>query len=300
LATLLVAFPDGLAPRSRRDRLIGRSIIALMALITVVSAASNPVAADTASGQTVTYPNPLGVALVPKAASDWGFIPVILTIAGCVLWMWRRQRREEGEARRRYTLVLYSFSVLVVALLFGILLADTFGEAAWLPAYLAWFAVPVAFAVAVVRHGLYGVDRLVRRTVTYGLVGAIVATVYVVAVVSLPRLLGESNDLVIAASTLAAAVVFNRARRRIRSAVDHRFDRAKYDAVNEVDVFAERLKNSVALNGVVDDFSAVVHRTVAPSTAAVWLRPSRPDSSRSRSLERVENGGRNVAGTGSG
>jgi hypothetical protein len=269
MGALLVVFPDGLSNRSERDRRIGRRIISTLAVATLLAAASNPVGASDASGR---FSNPLGLHLVPKAASDRGFIPVLLVMVGCVVWLWRRQRREQGEVRRRYTLVLYAFAVLVVSVVFGLAFSAVIGDAAWLGAFVGWLALPIAFAYAVIRHGLYGVDRLVRRSVSYGLVAIVVAGVYVAPVILLPRLLGESNDLVIAASTLGAAAAFNPVRRRIQTAVNHRFDRARYDAENEVGLFAGRLTNEVALGPVVDDLQDVIQRTVAPSIAWVWLR----------------------------
>ncbi len=269
MGALLVVFPDGLSDRSERDRRIGRRIISTLAVATLLAAASNPVEASDTSGQ---FSNPLGLHLVPKAASDLGFIPVLLVMVGCVVWLWRRQRREQGEVRRRYTLVLYAFAVLVVSVAFGLAFSAVIGDAAWLGAFVGWLALPIAFAYAVIRHGLYGVDRLVRRSVSYGLVAIVVAGVYVAPVLLLPRLLGESNDLVIAASTLGAAAAFNPVRRRIQTAVNHRFDRARYDAEKEVGLFAGRLTNEVALGPVVDDLQGVIQRTVAPSIAWVWLR----------------------------
>jgi hypothetical protein len=275
MGTLLVVFPDGLSHRSGRDRRIGRRIIGTLAAMTLLAAGTNPVGA-TENGASGQFSNPLGLHLVPQAASDFGFLPVVLLMVGCVVWLWRRQRRERGEARRRYTLVLYTFAMLVVGLLFGLAFSAVIGQGAWLGAYLGWFAVPVAFAYAIVRHGLYGVDRLVRRTVNYGLVAVVVATVYVVPVLLLPGLLGQSNDLVITASTLSAAAAFNPVRRRVQQAVDRRFDRAKYDAEHEVDGFASRLTHEFTRAALVAELLGVLHRTLSPDSAAVWLKDMTP------------------------
>ncbi len=277
MGALLVVFPDGLSHRSERDRRIGRGIIATLAGLTLLSAASSPVEASD-YGVTGRFPNPLGFDLVPKAVSDVGFIPVIFMMLGCVVWLGRRHGREHGEVRRRYTLVLYAFWLLVLGLVFGILLSGVIGDRAWFGALIGWLTLPVAFAFAVVRQGLYGVDRLVRRSVSYGLVAIVVTFVYVIPVVLLPRLLGESNDLVVAGSTLAAAAVFSPVRRRIQRAVDHRFDRARYDAEREIDIFTERLTDEVALTAVVEQLQGVIHQTVAPSIAAVWLREPRTEA----------------------
>ncbi len=271
IAALLVAFPDGLSHRPERDRRTGHRIVGFMSVLTVLAAMSSPVEVDAVNGDVSSFPNPL-VRLVPVVYSGVVYIPIFILLLGCVVWMWRRQRREHGEERRRYTFVLYAFSLLVVALIFGISLTETLGDIAWIGAFVCWYLLPAAFAFAVVRHGLYGVDRLVRRTVSYGLVGLMVGAVYVTPVLLLPRLLGKSNDLVIAASTLAAAAAFNPLRRRIQRSVDHRFDRARYDAEQEVDHFSERLSDEVALGTVVDDLWGVLRETVAPSIAGIWLR----------------------------
>ncbi len=135
-----------------------------------------------------------------------------------------------------------------------------------------FWSLPASIAIAVTRYRLYEIDRFLSRTVTYALVAAVIALVYAVPVVLLPRLLGESNDLVIAGSTLAAAAAFTPARRRIQRAVDRRFDRARYDAEREVDAFTSRLTGEIELITVTGDLDDVVRRTLAPSTSALWLR----------------------------
>jgi hypothetical protein len=280
IAGFLAAFPDGLSPRPERDRRIAYRIVGSMTVLTVLAAMSSPLEVNTWAGDTLSFPNPL-VQLVPATVNGVAFIPIFVLLIGCIVWMWRRRRREYGEERRRYTLVLYAFAVLIVAVVLGIGLVETLGDIAWMGARIGWPLLPIAFAYAVIRHGLYGVDRLVRRTVSYGGVAAVVAAVYVIPVLLLPRILGESNDLVIAASTLAAAAVFNPVRRRIQRAVDHRFDRARYDAEHEVDLFTGRLTDEVALDTVVNDLWGVLQKTVAPSVAAIWLR--RPGDDREAS-----------------
>ncbi|RPI26226.1 MAG: hypothetical protein EHM57_00445 [Actinobacteria bacterium] len=270
VVALLVVFPDGIGARSGRERALGWSLIGVMATLLALAIVSSPVGGGE-GGVSQTYPNPLGFGLVPQQIVEDGFLLVFAIILFSVAWMWRRQRREEGTERRRYTLVLFSFALLIVALLFGIGLFETIGEGAWLPAYLLWLWLPIAFSVAVLRHGLYGLDRIVSRTVTYGLVAVVVAAVYVIPVVLLPTVLGE-DDLVTAAATLMAAAVFNPVRHRIQDIVDRRFNRARYQADRELQAFAVRLRSQTALDQVVEDLHRVVERTLQPSSAAVWIR----------------------------
>jgi hypothetical protein len=270
VVALLVAFPDGLGARSRGDRRFGWALIGTMGIFVSLAAVSTPVGGGDVAGGFAPYPNPLGVDLVPKVLVDAGFIAAFIVIMAAVLSMWRRQRAEQGTARRRYTLVLFSFALLISALIIGITLSGELGDWVWLPALLAWLWLPFAFAVAVLRHGLYGLDRIVSRTVTYGVVALIVAIVYTVPVVALPTFFGQ-NAVVIAAATFLAAAVFNPVRRRVQHAVDIRFNRSRYEADLEVEAFAQRLRTQAELDLVVSDLYEVVERTLQPLSTAVWI-----------------------------
>jgi len=138
--------------------------------------------------------------------------------------------------------------------------------------------LPVAVGVAMFRYRLYEIDRIVSRTVSYGLLSAALIGLYLLVVALLRPLLEPltgSSTLAVAASTLAVAAVFNPARRRLQSVVDRRFDRARYDAGRAVDAFARRLRNQVDLDEISAGLCATVIATVAPARVAVWLnRPA--------------------------
>jgi hypothetical protein len=80
-----------------------------------------------------------------------------------------------------------------------------------------------------------------------------------------------NSSLAVAASTLAVAAVFNPIRRRLQTAVDRRFDRARYDAARAVDAFAARLRTQVDLDEVTAGLRDTVVATVAPTRVGVWL-----------------------------
>ncbi|CAN5766601.1 hypothetical protein BH23ACT5_BH23ACT5_02350 [soil metagenome] len=265
VVALLILFPDGTRGRSEGERRFGRALMLIMGAMLLLAVVSDPVGGSDGPD----YSNPLGIALVPRALIETGYLLAFLVIAVAVVWLGRRQRQEAGEQRRRYTLILYSFALLLAALVLGISLGAT--DLAWLPAAGLWLWIPVAFAIAVVRHGLYGMDRLVSRTVTYVVVGVAVSLVFAVPAVVVPSLFGVSSDLAVASATLASAALFNPLRRRVRHAADQRFHRTRFDAELEASDFSTRLRTIHGFDKVSVELQRVVARTIQPASVSVWL-----------------------------
>ena len=78
---------------------------------------------------------------------------------------------------------------------------------------LALPCLPVSVAVAVLRYRLWELDRLVSRTLTYTLVTALLAGLYLLVVVAITRLAQDAGSLAVAAATLSAAAAFAPLRR---------------------------------------------------------------------------------------
>lgn len=131
--------------------------------------------------------------------------------------------------------------------------------------------LPVAVAVAILRHRLYDIDRIVSRTVSYAVVTALLVGIYVMGVFLLQRVVPASSDLAVAASTLAAAAAFNPIRRRVQSAVDRRFNRARYDAVRTVEQFSERVRIAADATDLTAELQRVAASVMEPAHLSVWL-----------------------------
>jgi len=138
-------------------------------------------------------------------------------------------------------------------------------------------AIPTAVGIAILRYRLYDIDRIINRTLVYGLLSAMLAGVYAAVVLVLGQLFGglgaEPPSWAVAGATLAVAALFQPARRRIQALVDRRFNRRRYDAARTVDAFAVRLRDQVDLDVLGAELLAVVDQTVEPTTASLWLRP---------------------------
>lgn len=138
-------------------------------------------------------------------------------------------------------------------------------------AMLAVIGVPVAIGVAILRYRLYEIDRLVSRTVAYGLLTAVLLASYFGLVFVMRDLLPFSGSLPIALSTLAVAAVFAPLRRWIQSWVDRRFNRSRYDPEQVVDRFGEVLHSQAAVEDLHDELKMLVATTLEPSQVSLWL-----------------------------
>jgi hypothetical protein len=138
--------------------------------------------------------------------------------------------------------------------------------------------LPIAAGVAILRYRLYEIDRLLNRTLVYGLVTVLLAGVYAGLVLVLGQLSGGVADgtpsWVVAGATLAVAALFQPARRRIQRVVDRRFNRRRYDATRTVEAFSARLRDQIDLDTLTAELLAGVDQTVEPTSASLWLRPA--------------------------
>ncbi len=144
--------------------------------------------------------------------------------------------------------------------------------------------LPLATGAAILRYRLYDLDRIVSRTLAYGLLTVLLGGGYAGVVLGLGQLLGRDSPLVVATATLAVAAAFQPARRRIQAVVDRRFDRRRYDAARTIAVFSARLRQQVDLDTLTAELLGVVEDTMQPASVSLWLRPSVSTSAERRSI----------------
>ena len=195
---------------------------------------------------------------------------------GFVGYQVRSWRRSAGERRQQVKWLASGAVVTIVSAIIAVSFSSS-GPTSTLLDWadnLAWFglaALPVSMGVGILRYRLYEIDRLISRTLAYAAVTALLVGVYAGLVLLSTHVLSLNSPVAVAASTLAAAALFNPLRRRVQRFVDRRFNRARYDAELTVTAFAARLKDAVDLGSVRADLTSVVQDTLEPSHVSLWL-----------------------------
>jgi hypothetical protein len=275
---VLLLTPTG-SPPSPRWRWWARSMVALPILLLVVVTLA-PGRLDPRY-QALGGPFDLrGLGGVLLVANQLGLAVTtvgMVAAAGSLVWRFRRARGLERLQLRwvawAAVLVVLSGVVVLAALAIGV------GGAA---ALLGWgvgvgaAVLPLAVGAAILRYRLYELDRIVSRTLAYGLLTLLLGGGYAAVVLGLGRLLPQGSSLAVAAATLAVAAVVQPARRRVQAAVDRRFNRRRYDAVRTIQAFSARLRQQVDLDTLTVELLAVVEQTMQPTQAWLWLRPQPP------------------------
>ncbi len=277
LGLSLLLFPDGRLP-SPRWRVVLALLLTGMGMLTVAGLFTP--GAGAAPFEAIV--NPIGVPgtrELLRVVDTVGWLLVVAGIALSATALIVRLRRSHGIERQQLKLVLAAGSVAAIVTAF--LMATFFiRPAGHLPVRMALLGLvlasfPVAAGIAILRYGLFEIDRILSRTISYAMVTAVLGAAYV-GLVLLGQALFSSfaggSNLAIAVSTLVVAAMFLPVRSRVQGFVDRRFYRHRYDAERTLRGFGERVKERIDLTGLETDLVRVITETIEPAHASVWLR----------------------------
>ncbi len=229
----------------------------------------NPLGVESAEGPLQLVQTLTGVVAAPV---------LILAVQASVVVRFRRARGEERQQLKWFTFIVAAELVLIPGL-GGVAeqVAPVLGELVVFPVTVS--LIPVAIGVAVLKYRLYDIDRVINRTLVYGLLTVLLGAIYTAGVFGLGQLLnpvtGESA-LAVAAATLAVAALFQPARRRIQAVVDRRFNRRRYDAAKTIEAFSTRLRDHIDLDTLSSELLAIVDQTMEPTRVSLGFDPPHP------------------------
>jgi hypothetical protein len=228
----------------------------------------------TSGGDLTLIDHPVGT------ARAWGLVQTIFfPVLGLSLLVWLarelpRYRSATGDYRQQLKILIAGAVTSAVSGFFLIGFSDRHGVWAIVVgvATVGLTALPVSLGIAVLKYRLYDIDRLISRTITYALVSAGLVAVFLGLVVLTTRVLPFSSPVGVAASTLAAAALFNPLRVRIQRLVDRRFNRARYSAERTVEALGLRLRDALDVDEVESGLLEAIASAFEPSSVSVWTR----------------------------
>lgn len=275
---LILVFPSGDLPSGRWRRYVwaaGSACILLMSWFVV-----RPVAYSVDGVN--SYPNPLGIdALGDFDAWVMGLLRGLLVVfaVAAVVQAVFAYRGADRVRRLQVKWVVAPALLMPPMFILGTLLegigpgSRELSNVVTMTAILAGGnGIAAGIGFAVFRHNLYGIDKLVSRTVSYAVVVVVLAMAYVALVTALTAFLAPEDPLVVAMGTLAVAALFNPVRRRVQAWVDRRFNRIRYDAERLIGGFTDTLRQRVDTVELVDGWVDVVEETMQPSALGVWVK----------------------------
>jgi hypothetical protein len=254
-----------------------------LAVATAATLASMLVAGPIDSYRSVDSPvgAPHALAGLVSAIDQQGGVllapPVLIASLAALVARWRRSR---GIERQQMKWLLYSGALPVTGFSLSFVLGAVVGEgllvdAVFVTAFASLMLIPASVAVAILRHRLYEIDRVISRTLVYAALTVVLGAAYaglVLAGQAVFSAFAGGGNLAIAVSTLVVAALFLPLRGRVQQLVDRRFYRRRYDAQRTLEAFGARLREEIDLRALGDDLRRVVTETMQPAHLSLWLR----------------------------
>jgi hypothetical protein len=281
---MTLVFPSGRLPPGRW-RAAGIAAVAVMGVIGVLQP-FGPWLQILPAGSKVesVVPNPYAVPGMPDVGVGTLQAAMAVVVVVGVVGMLVRFRRSSGLERVQYRWLVSGVVVVAVGTAVWVVttqflgLEEDHGFAALAIVAVTYPALPAAIAIAVLRYRLYEIDRIISRTISYAVVTGILVVAFGGTVIVLQSALAaftHGATLAVAASTLLAASLLQPVRRRVQSAIDRRFDRARYDSLRLEATFSDRLRGEVDLSAVTAELRRTVRVGLSPSRTEIWVRDPR-------------------------
>ena len=265
LATfLLLVFPTGRLLSRRWLPVAWLSVASLLIVLLATAFAPGTLSSITDAAR------PIEIDFLLFTHGEWAWTGVLL--AGLLAIVSEVVRYRSGDAVERQQLRWFVAGVPIFVTSF---FWEPSSDALAVLVALGIASLPVAAGIAILRYHLYDLDLVLKRTLVYGVLSALLLGLYFGIVIALQQVFSSfagGSDLAIAGSTLAVAALFRPARRRIQMLVDRRFYRRRYDAERTLEAFSARLREEIDLDALGAELRGVVQETMQPAHVSLWLR----------------------------
>ena len=277
MLVLVLLFPDGRLPSRRWQPVLWVAAAALVLMLAPIAIAAWAYRGPTLVAVPKIDPaldNSIAIAFTLMAIGTAMSLLVALAAVGAVVV---RFRRSSGIERQQ----LKWFASAGAAEIGALLMSSAIVVRPPLDALVAIVIlplVPIATAIALLRYRLYEIDRIISRTISYGLVTGLLLAAYAGLILLLQGPLDQvtgGDTVSVALSTLAVAALFQPVLRRVRRIVDRRFDRGRYDTDRTASAFADRLRDEVDLANLSRELDTTIRDAIAPRSLGIWRRASR-------------------------
>jgi hypothetical protein len=277
----ILLFPDGRLTSRAWRWLLGAYLVSAAALVAdqlaigLSAIIEQRVGIDSSGYLTSPSPRILSSGIARAAA----VMLIAFVLASALAFVGRQvvsYRHASGEPRQQLKWVMCGAAITAVSIFAFVAGGNPHGLVARLLVGASVFglaALPLGIGVGILKYRLYEIDRLISRTLAYAIVTGLLVGVYFGVVALTTRALPLSSPVGVAASTLAAAALFNPLRRHVQRLVDRRFNRARYDAEATLATFTTQLRDAIDLDSVGSALVHVVIRAVEPAHASLWINP---------------------------
>ena len=272
---LLLLFPDGHLPSPRWRWFSWACGIGLALVMVAIWFLPGPFT-DSGFPDVV---NPIGIEALEPVLDAMivliVFAPAIL-LGGAVGLVLRMRRTADDVVRHQIRWLAYvaAWIAAIYVLAFIPALGNEATWTGWIQtiAVSSFSLIPIAIGIAVLRYRLYDIDVVIRKTVVFAFMAAVIAAVYVGLMVGVGTLVGSSQSPVL--SALAAAVValvFQPVRARARRFADRVVYGKRATPYEVMATFGDQLAGTYSADDVLARTARVLGEGVGADRARVWL-----------------------------
>ena len=279
---LLLLFPDG--------RLKSRRWLVVLSLALTVFAGFvlGTVFADTLNaGSTPPTPTPKNPFAYPPIGhslyflvANTGFAIYAGLLLAAVVSVFLRFRGAGPELRQQLKWFTFAAVVVAAATALGSVLGlipgvpGSVALASQIAITLALISLSASIGIAILRHRLFDIDLVLSRTLTYGVLAALIAAVYVGVVVGVGALVGRgstSNLLLSLLATAVLALAFQPLRLRLNRVANRLVYGSHATPYELLQQFTRQVAQSVSADEALPRMAQLLAEATFAQRADVWL-----------------------------